>query len=432
MFTLRLPGVLALGSLLTASAFAQSPAQIPASVTRHTTASGDVSCALFLKGSDLPKSPSRRHILVVDTSASQVGEHRLQALAVLEALLAALPESDQVRLFAADLRAEPLDEGFQSAHSPGVARSLERLKERVPLGATNLEGVLRTVLESATDQPTDILYLGDGLSTADLLEFSELRALVGDLRRQQVPVHGYGVGARRDLQLLGILAQQTGGFVDFDTLEVVIEADPATANSRPSSPRPGKVARALRSSAERAVEQGKGLATALNAPIFFPRTLQVEPAELNLLPSDPLPIRGDRDTVYLLRGDLPGGVRITLADEDGQNLSWKAAAPVEQPGATFLPVLIEQVELQRGLTNPLAGLPLFLLAQTDFADGMTALAQQGLQALQAGNLEEASRISSLVTRRDPRNEQGKILQVTLERAREALKKKPRASGKPAP
>lgn len=392
----------------------------PARVFRHMSANGGVSSAIFLKAVELPPNPARRHIIIVDTSASQVGEYRLQTLAVVESLLQSLTATDQVRLFAADLRAEPMDEGFQNAQGPGISRSLELLKERVPLGATNLEGVLRSALESATDQPTDILYLGDGLSTADLIEMKELRALVADLRQRQVPVHGFGIGARRDLQLLGVLAQQTGGSIAFDALPV--EAPGPDEPNAQTSKQSKSIERALRSSAERATEQGKGLAAALKAPIFFARSLSVSPEGVALLPSESLPIRTDRDTVYLLRGDVPVGTQISLADAEGTTRTWKLAAAVEQPGATFLPILIDSIEPTRGLTNPLAGLPLFLLAQSDFSESVSAFAQQGLQAIQSGELDEAARISRIVTERDPKNDQGQLLKASLERAR--AKEKP--------
>jgi len=128
-------------------------AAISAKDLKHTSTNGHACSAIILKASNLPKSDRRQHFILIDTSASQVGEHRQQSLAVLTSLLKSLPAGDQVRLFAVDLRAEPLDQGLNEAHSAAVADSIEVLKFRVPLGATNMEGVLRTAITAASQDP---------------------------------------------------------------------------------------------------------------------------------------------------------------------------------------------------------------------------------------------------------------------------------------
>jgi hypothetical protein len=395
---------------------------VPARVFRHTAANGQVYCAVILKADGLPKdgvarppkdSVARQHLILIDTSASQVGEHRQQSLAVLQSLLKALPETDRVRLFAVDLRAEPMDEGFNDVNSPAVASAVERLKLRVPLGATNLEAVLRTAMQSATDLPADITYIGDGMSTADLLEVAELRSLVSDLRQRQIPVHGFGVGSQRNMQMLGVLALQTGGFVTQDPQ--VLDVDEEVKAKKTKSGKLAKdIARVNRGAAERAVEQGKTLAAALKAPIFFPAELRITPQETSMLPADALPVRNDRETIYLVHGNVSDDARLVMVDSvGGTSLEWKLE-PVDQPGATFLPVMIGQLEQTRGLTNPLAGMTLFHLAQSDFSDNITAMAQRAGQALQMGDIVQARKISQIVTEADPNNEAGRILRKSID------------------
>ena len=157
---------------------------VPGRVLKHSSPDGQSYSAVVLRASELPKGiVARDHIILIDTSASQIGEHRQQSLAVLDSLLKSLPEGDRVRLFAADLQAEALDDGFNPVRSDAVADSVEQLKSRVPLGATNLEGALRTAIRTVADRPADITYIGDGMSTADLVEVPELRSLVQDLRQ---------------------------------------------------------------------------------------------------------------------------------------------------------------------------------------------------------------------------------------------------------
>jgi len=404
----------------------------PAKVLQHTSTSGEICSAVILKANELPKGTvAHHHVIVIDTSASQVGEHRQQTLAVLDALLKALPDGDKVRLFAADLQADALDDGFHNVRSTEVSDSIELLKLRVPLGATNLEGVLRTAMKAVNEPGGDITYIGDGLSTADLVEIPELRKLVGDLRQRRIAVHSFGVGRQRNLQILGILGLQTGGFVAFDPQ--VIEAgtgdDKAVKAEKTKSQKLAKdIARVKRSAADSALEQGKTLAAALVAPVFFSTQVQFKPANALMLPEEALPIRTDRETIYLAHGRIESDSRVVMTDEStGETLEWKLATAVEQPGATFLPVIIGQLSISRGLTNPLAGMTLFHLTQSDFSDSIDSMAQSGVQALQRGDIEQAKKISKMVLEADPNNETGKLLRQAIERL--ANSKKP-ADSKP--
>lgn len=394
-------------------AYADEPA-MTAKVLKHTSTNGQLSCAVILKATNLPPAASRQHLILVDTSASQVGEHRQQALAVLASLLKSFPDGDVVRLFAVDLRAEPLDQGFNEAHSTAVAASIDALKFRVPLGATNMEGVLRTAMEAAADQPADIIYIGDGMSTADLIELPELRGLTSDLRKKQIPVHSFGVGPQKNMHLLGVLALQTGGLVAVDSQRMIADDQTAKSAKTKSGKLAADIARINRSAEERAAEQGKALATAVAAPIYFPQELQTVPEDLALLPDKPLPLRMDRETIYLFRGEIPDGARLIFTDRTGMALDCLLPAAIEQPGATFFPVMAGQLEATGGLTNPLAGMTLFNIAQTDFSDNITAMAQRGIESLQLGDIEQATKVSATVNEAEPNNETAKILKKTLE------------------
>lgn len=403
-----------------------SGSEVPtaAKVLQHTSTSGEIFSAVILKANELPKGMvARQHVIVIDTSASQVGEHRQQTLAVLDSLLKALPDGNQVRLFAADLQADALDEGFHNVRSPEVADSIELLKLRVPLGATNLERVLRTAMKAISDQGCDITYIGDGLSTADLVEIPELRKLVSELRERRIPVHSFGVGRQRNLQILGVLGLQTGGFVAFDPQVIEAGDDKTLKAEKTKSQKLAKdIARVKRTAADSALEQGKTLAAALSAPVFFATEIQFKSVDAVMLPEDPLPIRIDRETIYLAQGRIAPDARIIMTDKSsGETLEWKLAPAVEQPGATFLPVVVGQLLPSRGLANPLAGMILFHLTQSDFSDSIDAMAQSGIQALQRGDLDQAAKISKMVLEADPNNETGKVLRQALERLKESKK-----------
>ncbi len=378
----------------------------PARVLKHTTVNGVSYSAVVLKATELPNGVAARdHVILIDTSASQVGAHRQQGLAVLTSMLQSLPETDRVRLYAVDVQAEALDEGFNSPRSEAVRAGLDTLHSRVPLGATNLHAVLEAALKAVpSDRPADITYIGDGLSTADLIESTELRALLADLRQQRVPVNSFGVGPQLNLHLLGILAHQTGGVVTFDTAIEKVAAEKADAQR-------------AREAAQKALEHGQALATALQSPVFFPTQMTVTPESTSLLPGTPLPMRTDRETIYLASQALPANTRVVLTDGNASSaaLEWKLAAPVEQPAVAFLPEFARRLEQDAGLSNSLAGLSLMSLAQDEFAQRVANLVDRGQLALQNGDIRQAAHFAEQVAQVDPSNREAQSLSKTVNR-----------------
>ena len=362
----------------------------PARVLKNTATNGHSFSAIVLSAKDCPQGiMARDHIILIDTSASQVGEHREHGYAVLKSLLASLPETDRVRLFAVDVLAEALDEDFNPPQSPLVQTSLEVLQARVPLGATNLNVALRTALDAVSaERPANITYIGDGMSTADLLETTELRELVAQLNRRRIPVNSFGVGPQINLHLLGILAHQTGGLVTFDT-----HVD------------------AHKTSAEKATERGRILAAALQTPVFFPTTLTVTPRSVTLLPPIALPIRSDRETVYLTRSPLFKNAEIRLSDGSGNSasLDWRLAEPMEQATISFLTEFAGRSEMDDGLSNSLAGLSLMDMAQEGFSQRASQLIDRGHQALVGGDVQLATELVLQVSEADPANIEAKSL-----------------------
>ncbi len=379
----------------------------PARVLQHTSVNGVPYSAVVLKASELPKGiVAHDHVILIDTSASQVGVHRQRGLAVLTSLLQSLPETDRVRLYAVDVQAEALDEGFHSPRSQAVRSGLDTLQSRVPLGATNLRAVLDAALKAApTDRPADITYIGDGLSTASLIESTELRALLADLRQRRVPVNSFGVGPQLNLHLLGILAHQTGGLVTFDT---AIDTNNETKAS---------VEEAKKAATRKVVVQGVALAAALQSPVFFPTQMTVTPESASLLPGTPLPMRTDRETIYLTSQVVPANARVVLADGNDSTaaLEWKLAAPLEQPAVAFLPAFARQLEQDAGLSNSLAGLSLMSVAQDDFTQRVANLVDRGQLALQSGDIRQAAHFAGQVAQVDPANREAQSLSKAVNR-----------------
>lgn len=250
--------------------------------------------ALLVKPKQNVGPAIRRHVVLFDTSASQAGEHRDHGLAVLENLIKRFDAREQVALYAVDVQTKALTNSFVSAKSPELTAAVNQLKKRIPLGATNLEQALRGVLAESKGQPTSVTYIGDGLSTANLILTSDMKDIVADCRDKKVVVNSYAVGPNRDLELLGILAVQTGGVV-------------LTDQGR------GR----LDDSAEVA---GYQLARSVREPVTYMTQLPEGLSDADLFPSNPVPLRSDRESVYIGKGNfLPGPIAVAAKTTDGQD-----------------------------------------------------------------------------------------------------------------
>ena len=73
--------------------------------------------ALMLKAKEQAGAEIRRHAILFDTSASQAGEHRDHALAVLDSLVKRFNAKDQVSLFAVDVQTKALTPSYVSPNS---------------------------------------------------------------------------------------------------------------------------------------------------------------------------------------------------------------------------------------------------------------------------------------------------------------------------
>jgi len=248
-----------------------------ARMLKYRAESGDTVQAILLEA---PKSAItsivRDHIILVDTSASQNGGHRVQALATLDAFLANLTEGSRFRLFAIDVAPEELTRGLTASSGVKADQARALLARRAPLGATDLARALRKALEvSESARNASVLYIGDGVSGLRLISPERMQALVDGFRTSEVPVTSYAIGPRRDLQLLGTLANWTGGNIVLDDGETD--------------------ARILGTKLARTAEQ----------TVVYVSDIVVEPVGTTLLPATALPLRGDRATVYLSRGTAP-------------------------------------------------------------------------------------------------------------------------------
>jgi hypothetical protein len=364
-----------------------------ASLIRYEVPGGETFFALSLKTGALPAADRRDHAILFDTSASQAGAHRRQALAVLDGFLAALDKSDRVRFFACDVKVKSLSDDFHPPQSAETKEALAKLERIVPLGATALQPALETALGVlAGDHGCSIVYIGDGMSTAQLIQLPELRDLLSRFRQAHIPIHSFAVGPRTDLQLLGTMAEHTGGVVFVDDL----------VDDRKVS----------------AAQLGKKLALAAGAPAFYPDKISLSPEADGLLPDPVPPLRADRDTILLGKGRLGGALKVTISGE-GRSMEWNVKPAAPQPGNTFLVRLWGLAERTGGLAVAVAGQELLSAARQEFEDQVQQLVAMGQRAVAARDLKLAEEIARSIRELDPQNVEAETILNAVQKAKRA-------------
>ncbi|MCA9053877.1 MAG: VWA domain-containing protein [Planctomycetaceae bacterium] len=372
-FDLSLRGIGMAGVLVGAAGFC-SAADEAAHIRSFNAPTGENYYSISLTaGADAQPAVPHDHILLVDTSASQVGDYRQQTLAVAAGLLRSLPETDRVSVVAVDLASTGMTDGLVSP-AAAIETGLAGLQRRFPAGATNLLSALQTAKAQLTgDRPGTIIFLGDGMSTAHLLNSEELTGLLSDLRNHRIPVHSLAIGPNKDVRLLGILAAQTGGALLVDDWR--------------------------NDDAEPAQELGRELAVAANQPVWYPVAMETD---ADVLPTQALPIRGDRSTVLVGRGHVEGKT-ISLTSAAGEQKTWTLGRPESEHGNTFLYGLWSAAEQHPAIGAGVVGEDSLALAQTAFEDQVTALENAGYQALQDKDLSKAEEIGFAIRGVDPEN-----------------------------
>ena len=135
-----------------------------------------------------PQAAGQDIIVLFDTSATRPARFATKALEALESMLAVLPRGDRVQLMAADLEAVALSPGFVEPQSEPMKKAIQALRERPPLGATDMPLVLTAAadaFEKSSPSARAIIYIGDGMSAARFLSLEDYRALVKTLVEQR-------------------------------------------------------------------------------------------------------------------------------------------------------------------------------------------------------------------------------------------------------
>jgi hypothetical protein len=253
-----------------------------------------------------------------------------------------------------------------------------------------------------------ILYVGDGLSTANLLGTEAFRDLVQTLTGAKATVSSYAVGPKRDGALLAALANQTGGNLYMD--EPMVWANDEQKVTE---------ARAREENVRRGATVGESMAEWTRATVLFPVEV-TWPAELgDVYPKTLPPLRTDRDTVVVgsASRQLDKPIALSVAVTSGvkpMELKWSAAPSTAGDSHAFLAQVVEMARADGGISLPTVGSA--GLAETGRmleaeVDGLTDLAER---AIATGDIQAAKVASQTILARDP----GNVKAQTVERLAE--------------
>ncbi|MCR9198418.1 MAG: hypothetical protein NXI04_07245 [Planctomycetaceae bacterium] len=172
----------------------------------------------------------KRHVVIVDTSASQTGFVGTQSRHLVNEVIRQLSDDSMVALFAADVRCNSLTDGLVSVTSESVADALEMLEMRTPLGSTDLAATFEQISQLADGQPLSVLYVGDGMSASRRLSPEELGRFTNTLVSRNVSFHSVVAGPKASTQLPAVLANLTGGTLSRLSDEVAADAGDVVAS----------------------------------------------------------------------------------------------------------------------------------------------------------------------------------------------------------
>lgn len=378
----------------TLASLAASAADSPRSrLVTFDTATGETYFAISLMPGIEPVSDRTVDVVVIfDTSASQTGRYRDDGLIALKTMLESLNEGCRVKLMAADVRAVSLTEGFVEPTGAEMVQAVAKLQRRAPLGSTDMNAALRGALDCFPDGENSlrsIVFIGDGLSRANILQADEFRKLIADLVKNRVSVSSFTIGPQRDVHLLAALANHTGGMVFVD-------------------------------SDEDNLAQRAGVAMADVAPgiVVWPVSVKLPEAIREAYPSPMPPLRLDRDAILIgiLDNRQPQQIAVTAEVAGKQiQLEWNVTPepPSEQFG--FLPQLIAETRDDDGLTLPTVGSAGLREAGRMILASAEDLLKIGINALKTGDLEGAQKVVVSVLARDPTNPQALALKRAIEK-----------------
>ena len=383
-------GVLLSGMIFSASSvLGQLATKEDSGQTRMLTfdSASETNFALSVQA-DFDNQPQRSTDLVVyvDTSASQTGVFREDSIVALETLLSNLNADDRVTIMAVDLDPVPLTDKFVRPDSQDAKSAIERLRARSPLGSTDMKLMLKEApdqFESAVVRNRNVVYIGDGISRAGIVHSDALEGIVKRLVRNQISVSSFAIGPDRNMELLAILANHTGG-------NLYIDSD-------------------LKGSPEAAA---LSLAETVHGSVFWPQIGAFTDSVVETFPTAFPPLREDRDSIVLGTVVGSGEVELKVTGKlNGRRAEkiFEIRPEVSSKQNSFLPKMVRDSRKDGGLSLPTAGSSGLIEYARVLGFRSDAIAGLGKQALEEGDLINAQRLAAAAMIVDPENNSAKVL-----------------------
>jgi hypothetical protein len=334
------------------------------------------------------KAPPARVLVLVDTSASQMGDFRRSARDALAGMLETARPADRYLAAAADVACVPLGDGFVPAGDPAAKTSLTALDARTPLGSTDLIEVLDRAVElvgetqaAAPSGGRSIVYIGDGPGLGGI-DPGDFQRILETLRGKHITFSAIGIGPQVNWPCLAALASATGG---------MLLVPDETVSAKDAGGRMAQLAVAATAWPEQ-------VAISTAAP----------EAGLRMLPARMPPLRGDRDSVVLVEGPLDAATIEMLLDTGAAVLTAPPVSldlPATQPQEehAYLEELARNARDTAGAFLPLLGREGLDLARRAIRGEAATLAVLSRQAEAAGAHDAALRLAQASLRRDPDN-----------------------------
>jgi hypothetical protein len=258
--------------------------------------------------------------------------------------------------------------------------------------------------EAGDNRARSVVYIGDGMSTAQLLFTDGLQRLMEQYVEDRISVSSYGIGPRVDQQVLGSLAQHTGGML-------LIDRNDWSGD-----------------------QVGGRLADMARSTVIWPSAVKLPAGYAQTYFRGMPPLRFDRDTVLLgkvefaaIKNASADGIDVQ-AEMGGKpvHLRWPAKPFRPNPDNAYLPKLVEMSECDGGLSLPMAGAA-GLADLRGLVNGEAAkLAELGRQALALGQADQAERLAAEASRLDPLNAEAEIVQTAANKSLRRLAAVPNA------
>ncbi|MCH8923469.1 MAG: hypothetical protein IIA67_10025, partial [Planctomycetes bacterium] len=369
----------------------------------YTSPTGTQHFALSLRPQlRLPAPSSHRIVVLFDTSASQTGAYRDDGLRALEALLGNLGEKDSAALFAVDLRAVPMSKSFVRPDGDAMKAALAKLRARTPLGTTDMAVALTAAgkqfksdgkSDGNSDAARHVVYIGDGVSLANLMAGGQLESLLDWLVERRISVSSFAIGPKNNVQLLATIANHTGGMLAIDNRKTMPE------------------------------EFGQFLAVAARQPVYWP-AMVTWPQGYTVYPKKMPPLRVDRDSIVIgtIAGNPPAKLSMRLdVGTKSLDMSWNLRPEASSDDHNYLPQLVAVASRNGGATLPTVGSAGLREMKRLYDNGVRLLNLLSEHAMATGNYQHAERLRREAARRDPNNPMARRLQSASQRRKTTKK-----------